>query len=141
VDSPQLYPPPFVPPAFVPPPPPVPSRRPLLIAGLSGLVLGAVVVGALWLGTVLSPSGGNPEITAACDLLAKTPTLTTATLDQAHLQRIQVVAALATESATDDRQYQQLAKDSTAAVQGMVYGDLAGANRQLAAARKDCDDL
>jgi hypothetical protein len=128
-------------PPFAPPPARA-SRRPLVAVGVAGLLVGAVVVGSLWLGTVLSGGGtGSDDVSDACDILGRLPALTQATYQAPYVHRVEAATALASAAAAGDSRYQQLARDTTAAYQALITYDVDGVNQQIKASVADCKAL
>ena len=78
------------------------SRGPKpMIVGLTGALAGAVLVGAVWLGTSLAggPRDAGDDAAAACDLLGELPELTDARMAPADAYRVSAAYGLAEAAA------------------------------------------
>lgn len=132
------------------PAPPAVRRRklgPLLTAGVAGALAGALIVGAIWLGTALD--GGPAQADAghdadtSCDLFAQLPgtwqpeTMTSTSTTA----RLQAAVALAVAAAEQDPQYRALAAAAQQAIGAARNGELDGISAQVRAARAQCDKL
>ncbi|WP_305783325.1 hypothetical protein [Symbioplanes lichenis] len=127
---------------------PRPRRKlsPLLLAATAGALAGALVVGAVWLGTALDADGSAPsadnDARAACDIFDRVPdTWQQETFTQANTARLQAGIALAVAAAEDDARYRALAAEAQRAQQALVGLQLDGIATQVRAARSRCDDL
>jgi hypothetical protein len=103
------------------PQPPEPRRLPvrlLVIAAVVGLVVGAGVVGLVWLLTGTS-SGRDADIAAVCEIVERTPDPTDP--DSITLEYVQrwTVSDLAASVAKDKPEYQPLADSLNRVVQYM----------------------
>ncbi|WP_306214390.1 hypothetical protein [Actinoplanes sp. RD1] len=125
-----------------------PRRKlsPLLLAATAGALAGALVIGAIWLGTALDGDGSaasaDSDARAACDVFDRVPdTWQQETFTQANTARLQAGVALAVAAAEQDARYRALAAEAQRAQQAMVGFQLDAIAAQVRSARSQCDDL
>jgi hypothetical protein len=99
---------------------PRPSRRPLVLGGVAGFVIGSTLIGILW--AVSGPgAGANADAVAACAALARASDLPltmagdgrvvgTTLLDAGLMKRISAARDLAASAAAVDSDYEELAE-------------------------------
>jgi hypothetical protein len=123
---------------------PVTSRRPLVVAGVVGFVVGLLVMGLLWAGAS-SGSGATEDARAACGALHRAGPLPSTFVSQAVLapgviQHITAARDLSAAAAAQNPVYQDLA-DHLDGVSRMVislnFADPAG-RRHLTQAQQLC---
>ena len=116
-----------------------PLRRPLVIGGVAGFVVGATLIGVLW-GVSGAHAGANVDAVAACEALARTGDLPvtvegdgrvvgTAVLGNGLVSRISAARELAAAAAEMNANYRELA-DHIDGVARMVislhFNDMSG---------------
>ncbi|GHF59042.1 hypothetical protein FHX82_000395 [Amycolatopsis bartoniae] len=123
---------------------PVASRRPLVVAGVAGFLIGMLVMGLLWIGAT-SSSPAADDARAACKALERAGTLPSGYVSQAVLapgvvRRITAARDLSAAAADQNPVYQELA-DHLDGVSRMVislnFADPAG-RRHLTLAQRLC---
>ncbi|GAB2980542.1 hypothetical protein LWP59_00750 [Amycolatopsis acidiphila] len=123
---------------------PVTSRRPLVVAGVVGFLVGLLVMGLLWAGSG-SGSGATEDARAACGALGRAGSLPSGYVSQAVLgpgvvQHITAARDLSAAAAAQNPAYQDLA-DHLDGVSRMVislnFADPAG-RRHLTLAQQLC---
>ncbi|SNY52453.1 hypothetical protein [Paractinoplanes atraurantiacus] len=126
-----------------------PRRRtgslPLLLTGLAGLLVGALIVGVVWAAS--SSLGGDKsnaaaDVRASCDILDRLPgTWTRESFDLANTNRLAAAYALAASAAKDDTRYQTLAETEQAAHQASLSFQFDILSIRVQDARNECDKL
>ncbi|XVU30151.1 hypothetical protein ACQPZJ_24600 [Actinoplanes sp. CA-054009] len=126
-----------------------PRRRtgvvPLLLAGLAGLLVGAVAVGVVWAATSSfggDESNADADVRASCAILDRLPdTWTQETFDLANTNRLAAAYALAASAAKDDSRYQSLAQAEQTAHQASLTFQFDLLSIRVQDARNECDKL
>jgi hypothetical protein len=119
-------------------------RRALILTGVGGALVGAVIVGAIWLGTSLSSDadpGAAADADVACQILDRVPTVTMETFDQPYVDRVKAASEMASVAAEVDARYRSLADQTEDAAQLAVTFDVKRVNETIQAARETCDEL
>jgi hypothetical protein len=114
----------------------------VLVAGMVGVLVGALIVGIAWLGSsLLGGAGkGSPAADAAmvCQILDGLPTLTQKNYDLPYTNRVSAASELAAAAAKEDARYHQLAVDAASALRGVQTFNIADVNAAVKAGRADC---
>jgi hypothetical protein len=122
-----------------------PGRKVLLLTALGGLVLGAILVGGVWVGTSLGVAGTEStaarDADTACGIIARLPDMTEDSLTRQHANRAAGAAALAAAAAEDDQRYSELSEAASGMLQAIQVYNLDLINNRIVAARAACDDL
>ncbi|MFI1994743.1 hypothetical protein [Actinoplanes sp. NPDC020271] len=119
---------------------------PLVLTGISGVLLGALMVGVLWAaGSALGggDSAADADAEAACALLDRLPTTwTQETLsDVATTSRFGAAVSLATAAGEEDSHYENLAQASKTAYQYATVMAIESIGPRIQDARTRCDEL
>jgi hypothetical protein len=126
---------------------PVASRRPLVVAGMIGFLIGLLVMGLLWAGAS-SGSGATEDARAACDALDRAGPLPSGYVSQAVLapgvvQHITAARDLSSAAAEENPVYQDLANHLDGVSRMVIslnFADPAG-RRHLTLAQQLCGRL
>jgi hypothetical protein len=123
---------------------PVASRRPLVLAGVAGFVVGAGIIGLLW---GVSGGGGGPaeDARSACAALVRAGPLppgyvSQATLGPGVVQHISAARELSAAAAAENPLYEDLANHLDGVSRMVIslnFGDPAG-RRHLVLAQQFC---
>ncbi|MEU8816771.1 hypothetical protein [Actinoplanes sp. NPDC048796] len=126
-----------------------PRRRtgylPLLLTGLAGLLVGALIVGVVWAASASlggTESDADADARASCEILDRLPgTWTRESFDLATTNRLAAAFALAAAAAKQDSRYQTLAEAEQNAHQAALTFQLDLLSIRVREARNACDKL
>ncbi|WP_250034825.1 hypothetical protein [Paractinoplanes maris] len=143
--QPEHFPPPTVPPEAAPEAAPRPSR-PWLLAGVAGVVIGALVVGILWAASSFAGSRGDDDgaedAAAACGVFARVPDdWSRETVTEANTYQLGGAIALAQAAGERDAGYGTLATQAQQVQQAVVSFDFDRVEQLVVDVRNTCDEL
>ena len=125
-------------------PPPAPDPSPWRHPGpaaLLGLLVGALVVGGLWLGASLlrtPPAVPGGDAARACTLLGDLPEFTAESLTRYSGSELRTAGDLSATAARADQRYSRLADATRQAYLGSIDLDARAVNRHVEIALSEC---